>query len=168
MTISNAGTVYIETSVVSYLTARAPRELLAAAWQAATIDLWDEHRSRYQLFTSELTRQEASRGDATAAAKRLAALEGIRTLPYTDAVESLVDILIENNAVPEGSRNDAVHIAEAAVHSIDFLLTWNFRHLANAGAQRLIRTLCEGAGYSSPEVCTPFAMMGLMGEIDDG
>ena len=63
MTISNAGTVYIETSVVSYLTARAPRELLAAAWQAATIDLWDEHRSRYQLFTSQLTLDEASQGD---------------------------------------------------------------------------------------------------------
>ena len=95
-------------------------------------------------------------------------MEGIRTLPYTDAVENLVDFLIENNAVPEGSRNDAVHIAEASAHGINFVLTWNFRHLANAGAQRLIRTLCEREGYSSPEVCTPFAMMGLMGEIDDG
>ena len=128
MTTSSAGTVYIETSIVSYLTARAPRELLAAAWQAATVDWWDDHRSRYQLFTSELTRQEASRGDATAAARRLAALEGIRTACLTPMrLRVWWKSSSRTTQCRTGSRNDAVHIAEAAVHGIQFVLTWNFR-----------------------------------------
>ena len=168
MTISNAGTVYIETSVVSYLTARAPRELLAAAWQAATIDLWDEHRSRYQLFTSQLTLDEASQGDREASARRLNALQGIPLLPITDAVEQLTNTLIDTRAVPTGSRIDAAHIAVSAIHGIDYLLTWNYRHMANAGTRRLIRALCETHGYSSPEICTPFELIGPIGDIRDG
>ena len=168
MTTNDAGTVYIETSVVSYLTARPARESTATTWQAATINWWDNHRNRFQLFTSELTFQEAARGDSAASARRLAALEGMTVLPYTDAVDRLVDVLTQNRAVPEGSRDDAVHIAEAAVHDIDYLLTWNFRHINNAMAQPRIRALCQQEGYSSPVICTPSDLIRLTGELNDG
>ena len=168
MTTNSAGMVYVETSIISYLTARSPRELLAAAWQAATIDWWDNHRHRFQLFTSELTFQEASRSDRAASARRLAALEGMIVLPYTDAVDRLVAVFTRSSAVPEGSRDDAVHIAEAAVHGIDYLLSWNFRHLNNVVAQPLIRALCDQEGYTSPQICSPFELIGLTGEIIDG
>ena len=168
MTTSSAGTVYIETSIVSYLTARAPRELLAAAWQAATVDWWDDHRSRYQLFTSELTLDEAAQGDKEASTRRLNALQDVPLLPITDAVERLTNALIMERAVPTGSRIDAAHVAVSAIYGIDYLLTWNFRHMANAGIRPLIRALCETHGYSSPEICTPFELMGLIGDIKDG
>lgn len=98
----------------------------------------------------------------------MAALEGMIVLSYTDAVDRLVAVFTQNRAVPEASRDDAVHIAEAAVHGVAYLLSWNFRHLNNPVAQPLIRTLCEQEGYSSPIIFTPFDLAGLTGEIDNG
>lgn len=153
-------TVYIETSVVSYLTARATSNLLAAAWQTATAEWWDTHRSRFDLCTSALTVEEAGRGNQEAAARRLEALGGISMLPITEAVAALSDAIISGRALPPSAQNDAIHIAVSAVHGIDYLLTWNFRHLANAETRPLIREVCEQKGYNSPEICTPSELMG--------
>ena len=153
-------TVYIETSVVSYLTARATSNLLAAAWQTATAEWWDTHRSRFDLCTSALTVEEAGRGNQEAAARRLEALGGISMLPITEAVADLSDAIISGRALPPSAQNDAIHIAVSAVHGIDYLLTWNFRHLANAETRPLIREVCEQKGYNSPEICTPSELMG--------
>ena len=153
-------TVYVETSVVSYLTARPASSLLAAAWQAATVEWWDTHRRRFDICTSALTIEEAARGDEEAAARRLEALSGIAMLPVTDDVASLADQLVRNGALPAGAQNDAVHIAVSAVHGVDYLLTWNFRHLANAETKPLVREICEQQGYASPEICTPSELMG--------
>lgn len=153
-------TVYVETSVVSYLTARAASSLLAAAWQTATVEWWDTHRPRFDLCTSALTTEEAERGDPEAAARRLEALSGIAMLPVTDDVASLADQLVQRGALPAGAQNDAVHIAVSAVHGVDYLLTWNFRHLANAETKPLVREVCEQQGYASPEICTPSELMG--------
>ena len=153
-------TVYIETSVVSYLTARATSNLLAAAWQTATAEWWDTHRSRFDLCTSALTVEEAGRGNQEAAARRLEALGGISMLPIMEAVAALSDAIISGRALPPSAQNDAIHIAVSAVHGIDYLLTWNFRHLANAETRPLIREVCEQKGYNSPEICTPSELMG--------
>ena len=160
MTNENTKIVYVETSVVSYLTARATSNLLAAAWQAATAEWWDTHKSRFELCTSALTIEEAGRGSREAAARRLKALGGIAMLPITETAINLADALIRRRVLPGSALNDAVHIAVSAVHGVDYLLTWNFRHLANAETKPLVRELCEVQGYPSPEICTPSELMG--------
>ena len=127
-------TVYIETSVVSYLTARPTSSLLAAAWQKITADWWDADKIRFTICTSALTIEEAGRGDPDAAARRLAALEGVPLLPITDSVAELAKALLDGGALPKNALNDALHIGVPAVYGIRYLLTWNFRHLANAEA----------------------------------
>ena len=160
MTNENAKTVYVETSVVSYLTARATSNLLAAAWQLATAEWWATHRPRFELCTSALTIEEAGRGHQEAAARRLEALSGIAMLPITEPVVTLADALIRRRALPPSAQNDAIHIAVSAVHGVDYLLTWNFRHLANAETRPLVREVCELQEYASPEICTPSELMG--------
>ena len=160
MTSENPKTVYVETSVVSYLTARVASDLLAAAWQTATAEWWDTHKSRFDLCTSALTIEEAGRGDSAAAARRLEALDRIAMLPITEAVATLADALIRRRALPASAQNDASHFAASAVHGVDYLLTWNFRHLANGETRPRVSEVCEQQGYASPEICTPTELMG--------
>ena len=164
MTGEHTKSVYVETSVVSYLTARATRNLLAAAWQTATAEWWDMHRRRFNLHTSALTLEEAGRGNQDAASRRLEVLGGIAVLPITEAVATLADALIPRRALPANAQNDAIHIAVSAVHGVDYLLTWNFRHIANAETRPLIREVCERQGYASPEICTPNELTGVTGD----
>ena len=115
---------------------------------------------RFECCTSALTVEEAGRGHREAAARRLEALDGIAMLRVTEAVIALSDALIRERALPASAQNDAIHIAVSAVHGVDYLLTWNFRHLANAESRPLIREVCERQGYNSPEICTPSELMG--------
>ena len=153
-------TVYIETSVVSYLTARPTSNLLAAAWQKITADWWETHKSGFDVCTSALTIEEAGRGHPQAAARRLEALGGIATLPLTETVIELSTALIHGRALPASAQNDALHISVAAAHGVDYLLTWNFRHLANAETRPIIRSVCARQDYTCPEICTPRELMG--------
>ena len=153
-------TVYVETSVVSYLTARPSGDLLASAWQKITADWWDTQRQRFELYTSDITIEEASKGDPQAASRRLEALDGIPILPLTGQVSGLLVALLEGGALPARSQADALHIAVSAVHGVDYLLTWNFRHLANATSKPIIQDICAQQGYASPEICSPRELMG--------
>ena len=153
-------TVYIETSIISYLTARASRDLLAAAWQKVTIDWWDTQRGRFNLFASDLVIEEAGRGNDLAAARRLKALVGIPLLAITEEVLAFSEALIRAGAIPQKAIGDSLHIALSAVHGIDYLLTWNYRHLDNAEAKPIIRRACMENGYEYPEICTPQELMG--------
>lgn len=157
--------VYIETSVISYLTARQSGDLIVAAWQKATVDWWETQRSRFAVYVSDVVIEEARRGDADAAARRLKALTGIPVLALTDGVVSLARELIKAGAVPAKALDDALHIAIATVHNMDYLLTWNYRHIANAEMKPAIRNICAAKGYICPEICTP---MELMGVVEDG
>ena len=158
-------TAYIETSVVSYLTARPTADLVAAAWQKVTLDWWETRRSRFALYTSEVTLQEAGRGDPDALARRLAALTDVPLLPITNAVDSLANELVRKAVLPARALNDALHVAVAAVHGVDYLLTWNYRHLDNAETKPAVRDTCKRHGYDAPEICTPRE---LMGGVEDG
>jgi predicted nucleic acid-binding protein len=151
--------VYIETSIPSYLTARPSRDVRAAAWQQITSQWWDEARVDYDLFTSELVTVEASAGNPEAAARRLEALRGIAELPIDEEVQELADQLISKGGIPSGAEADALHVAVAAVHRIDYLLTWNFRHIDNAAKKPIIRSICAAAGYSCPEICAPMELL---------
>lgn len=117
-------TVYIETLIVSYLTARPSSDLLAAAWQKVTIDWWDTQRNRFDLFASDIVIEEAARGDDLAAARRLEALIGIPLLAITDEVIALSEALIQAGALPKEAIGDSLHITLSAVHGVDYLLTW--------------------------------------------
>ena len=130
--------LYLETSVISYLTARPSRDLILAAHQQITRDWWDFKRKNFQIFVSQLVIQEAGAGDSEAAQKRLQALENIPLLDLTQEVLALAKALLDDGILPTRAKEDALHLAAAAVHKMDFLLTWNCRHIANPDILRRI------------------------------
>ena len=155
-------TVYIETSVVSHLTARRTNDMFVVAQQIATTEWWNTQSTHFELCTSAVTIEEAERVHPEAVARRLDALDGMTLLPITDAVGALADALIHRQALPLPSNalNDAFHIAVSAVHNIAYLLTWKFHHIANTATMSHIDEVCEQYGYRSPVICTPSELMG--------
>ena len=146
---------------LSYLTARPSSDLLAAAWQKATIDWWDTQKSRFDLFVSSIVIEEAERGDDIAVARRLKALAGFPLLAITDEVISFSEALIREGALLKKAIGDSLHIALSAVHGIDYLLTWNYRHIDNAETKPIFRRVCLSNRYKYPEICTPQELMGV-------
>ncbi len=157
--------VYIETSIASYLTARPSRDLRAAAWQQTTLQWWTQERPSYELFTSELVLAEARAGDVEAAGRRAAILNDVPLLAMTDESKELAARLLADGGLPAQAEADALHIAVASVHGMDYLLTWNCRHIDNAATKPVIRSICAIAGYACPEICTPLEL--LSGEVED-
>ena len=147
-------TVYLETTIVSYLTARRSRDVVLAAHQALTRDWW-RGRTAYQLRVSQLVIDEAAVGDPLLRARRLRALQGISVLPLTDAATRLARELVRKGALPEKATVDAFHIGVAAAHEVAYLLTWNCKHLANATMRSTIEAVCRSEGLSPPIICTP-------------
>jgi predicted nucleic acid-binding protein len=152
--------VYIETSVISYLVARPSRSIMTEACQLATKQWWDNRRSQFELFTSELVLAEAGQGDPDAARRRKEELKNIPDLEVTNSAVTLARTLVDQRALPREAMDDALHLAVAAVHGVDYLLTWNCRHLDNAEMKPLMRSVCAIAGYRCPEICTPQELMG--------
>ena len=152
-------TVYIETSVVSYLTARPSRDVVIAAYQQITRDWWDNARDSFELVASELVLAEAGAGDPDAAKHRLAALDAITLLAATEDAAELAQRLLDLGAVPRNAADDAAHIAIAVAHGVDYLVTWNFRHIANAAMRSRIDRICRQAGYNPTTICTPNELM---------
>lgn len=146
--------VYVETSILSYLTAYPSRDLILAAHQQITVEWWRQ-RDRFDLFVSDAVLLEAARGDHAAAARRIAAAEGLAVLSATLEAQSLASALLQSTAMPRNAAIDAAHVALAAVHGADFLLTWNCTHIANAITRPLIERVCRTNGYQPPVICTP-------------
>ena len=151
-------TVYIETSVVSYLTSRPSRDLVLAAHQQLTREWW-EKRSRFDLFISELVLREMSLGDLDAAARRLEAVQGIAVVALSDEATNLARTFVERGPIPEKALADALHISLSVLSGIDYLLTWNCSHIANAMIRSKIEEVCREAGYDPPVICTPEELM---------
>lgn len=152
--------VYIETSIISYLTARISSDLVVAGQQKITQEWWDNQRFSYQLYTSQLVLDEAKLGDPSATAKRLQALQGIELLEINNEVEPLAKKFIALGAVPPKAMEDASHIAIASVHQMNYLLTWNCKHIANPHLHLIIKQINHQYGYQTPILCT---LMGLLG-----
>ena len=148
-------TVYIETSVVSFLTARPTADLRAAAWRTITAEWWETQRQRFDLRTSEIAIEGIGGGDPAAEARGRAVLSGIPVLPMTEAAVELSDGLLREAALPATAANVALQVALTAVHGVDFLLTWNFRHLDNAENKPVMRSVCARYGHRCPEICAP-------------
>ena len=147
--------VYIETTIVSYLTARPNRDVVIAGHQQVTHDWWETRREKYELCVSQLVVGEAAAGDSQAAQDRLAVLRPMTILETTAAALELAKVLIQRGALPAKAADDALHIAVAAVHAVSYLLTWNCRHLANATMRPMIESVCAAKGYRAPIICTP-------------
>ena len=152
-------TVYLETTIVSYLTARPSRDLVNAARQELTWEWWEKRRHDFELFASGIVVLEASAGDPQAAGRRLALLEEVSLLETTEKAVELASELAQRCSLPENASDDALHLATAAVHGMDFLLTWNCKHLANAELVASFETFLLEKEYTSPVVCTPDALL---------
>ena len=152
-------TVYVETSIVSYLAARPSRDLVTAARQQVTAEWWTSRRKAFRLHVSELVVQEAADGDADAAERRLSLLAGIPVLAATAEALELAKAFVDNRIVPTSAEADALHIAIAATSGIEYLLTWNCRHIANAQIRARIERFARLRGLEPPILCTPDELM---------
>jgi predicted nucleic acid-binding protein len=152
-----ARTIYLETSVIGYATARDVRDTLINSRLELTRRWLAQARSAtgWQLYVSDVVVREISAGDPTAAGERRQQIEELEILEITDAVGALSEQLLLTNAVPEKAKEDALHIALTAVHGIEFLVTWNCTHIANATMRRAIEKVCKDAGYEPSIICTP-------------
>jgi predicted nucleic acid-binding protein len=152
--------LYLETSVVSYLTARPSSDIITAARQLLTDRWWSLRRANFEILVSELVLEEAARGDAAAAARRLAVLAAIPILGITPAAAELAETIVRAHLLPASAFPDALHIAVASVHAVEYLLTWNCSHIANAELLPRVTILVEDTGLSMPFVCTPEELLG--------
>lgn len=147
--------VYVETSVVSYLTTAQSRDIVIAGRQQVTQEWWATAAGRFELVISELVRQEAATGHHDEALFRLAGVAALATVAVSAVTTRLAEALVDAGAVPRPGAQDAVHIAIAAVRQIPFLVTWNLHHIANATARRQIGAVCRASGIDAPVLCTP-------------
>lgn len=153
--------VYIETTIPSYLTAWPSRDIVRAAHQQLTREWWDQRRGAFSLHVSQIVLDEAGAGNAEAAAERLKTLAGIPLLTVPDETGDLASLIMQRARLPEKAATDALHIAVAAWHGMDFLMTWNCTHINNAQLLPLIERTCREAGCSCPVICTPEELMML-------
>ncbi|MSR58547.1 MAG: PIN domain-containing protein [Planctomycetaceae bacterium] len=152
-------TVYIETSIVSYLRQRPSSQVVMAARQLLTHQWWDDERGNYELVTSQFVLDEASAGDPVLAAERLQSLDGIPLLPRDPQIGVIANEIMSRAILPPKASMDALHIAVVAHHRIQYLLTWNCKHIANAKFLPRIHDLLLDLGYPIPIICTPEEMV---------
>ena len=151
--------VYIETSVVSYLTARPSKNIVTTGHQVVTRDFWEQLHVE-NVFISELVLQEVAKGDKLAAEIRLNAIKNFKELEIDDECKELAKVLIVTKAIPKEFPEDALHIAVASVHEIDVIATWNFKHINNPVTRNKIREVVESKSYKCPEICSPEEFLG--------
>jgi predicted nucleic acid-binding protein len=147
--------LYVETSVISYLTARPSRDVIAFAHQELTREWWQSAVSEFELYASRLVVAEAQLGNPDAAAARLSVLEPVTLLSETPESRALASKLLAAGGLPKKAASDALHIAIATVHGMDYLVTWNCKHIANARMLRFVMETCRAAGLDPPVICTP-------------
>ncbi len=152
--------VYLETSVIGYLTSRPSRDLIVAANQQITQEWWQVYHQNFDLFISQLVIQEAGAGDEHAAERRLQVIANIPLLVLSEEAVALAEKLVKDGPMPKKAVEDALHIAVATLNGMDYLLTWNFKHIANATMRYKIERICRLAGYEPPIICTPQELLG--------
>ena len=147
--------VYIETTVVSYLTAKPSRDIMVVGHQEATRELWPELSTKYETYVSALVYEEARRGNPDQARVRLAAIKPFPMLDIDEEARTLAEKIIAKRGIPAEYPEDALHIAVAAVNGIEVVITWNIGHLNNPFTRKMVRQIVEVEGYGCPEICSP-------------
>lgn len=150
-----AAPTYLDSNVISYLTARPSRDVVSLAHQQVTRDWWDRQRHNFELHISELVAFEIGRGDPAAAQARLEFVRDLPVLRITPEARVLADRIFRATTLPDKASSDALHVAMAAVNGMDFLLTWNCTHIANGVVLKIVNKVCRDSGYEPPIVCTP-------------
>ena len=158
--------VYLETSFISMLTSRPTAFVTTAGMQQFSILWWEKCRDKFQLFVSDLVYDEISRGDSDAIARRLQAIEDVSVLEMNEATRHLADEIVRHHGIPRKAIGDAGHVACATVHGIDYILTWNCRHIANEFRKPLIEKLIQDKGYRPPVLTTPQTLLGEHYDLD--
>ncbi|MBW4694827.1 MAG: type II toxin-antitoxin system VapC family toxin [Lyngbya sp. HA4199-MV5] len=153
-------TVYIETSILGYLTARPSRDLVVAANVEITREWWDTRRSAFQLYSSQAVLKETSQGDPEIASRQIEIISSLALLDLNQSALDLAEQFLERSSLPAKADVDAIHIAAATVHGMDYLLTWNCKHIANAQIQRKLAEISLDLGYELPILCTPYELLG--------
>ena len=151
--------VYIETTVVSYLAARLSRNATIAARQQATRQFWHEHADRFDFITSDAVLDEIEEGDKTLAQRRIHLLRPLTVFETTPTASQLTQALLDSGAVPQSSQTDAKHIAIAAVYNIEYLATWNYKHIVNVHKRQHIEQVCRNNGFRPAIICTPAVLI---------
>jgi predicted nucleic acid-binding protein len=146
---------YLDSNVISYLTARPSRDIVTLAHQQLTREWWERQRHRFDLHISELVVFEIGRGDPAAARSRLEFIRDLPVLRITPPARVLADRIFRATTLPDKAASDALHLALAAVNGMDFLLTWNCTHIANGVVLKVVNAICRESGYDPPIVCTP-------------
>lgn len=157
--MANKPTIYVETTIPSFLTARPSGDLIAAGEQETTRKWWETRRGDFNLFVSDLVLAEAARGDAAAAQRRLEVLKALPLLAADDEVGALTGDILKSGVIPAKAAADAAHVALAARHGMDMLMTWNCKHIANAELLFRMAEVVARAGYRLPVICTPLELM---------
>ena len=152
--------VYIETTIPSYVTALPAKNVIIAGKQETSRQWWEEKKEHFELFISPFVIEEAEKGDADMSALRIGLINDVPILAVDDTVTDIARAILAKNIIPEKAATDASHIAIATRHGMDFLLTWNCTHIANAQILRFIRKEVENFGYELPIICTPDELMG--------
>ena len=148
-------TVYIETSIIGHLTTRPSRNVIMAGHQEATRIWWESHRDRYDIWISQVVVRESQAGDKQAAEERMKILAPLRTLEILQLDLDLAERLLEAGALPAKAAEDALHVAIAATNKLNYLLTWNLKHINNPATKPLIEKTIRESGYRPPVICTP-------------
>jgi predicted nucleic acid-binding protein len=153
-------TVYIETSILGYLTARPSRDIIVSANIEITREWWNIRRTNFQLYSSQAVVKETSQGDTAVASQRLEIISNLSLLDLNQSVLDLAEQFLKRSNLPAKADVDAIHIAVATVHGMDYLLTWNCKHIANAQIQRKLAEISINSGYELPILCTPYELLG--------
>jgi predicted nucleic acid-binding protein len=160
-------TIYLETTVVGNIAGRIHPNPAVASRQHKTWHWWATAKNDYQIVISQLVIDECLAGDPTAAQERLDEVDSLDRLDVTNEARNLANALMTAGAIPESEPRDALHVAIAAAHGVQYLVTWNFKHIANATLRGRINEVCRDNGYEPPIICTPEELAGISDEPND-
>lgn len=158
--ITEMDSVYIETSIVSYMTASPSSDPATAVLQDQAKRWMDEQSALYEVVTSQLVIDEATMGDPDAASRRLEILDGIPVLPVNPDADTVANEIVSRSMMPVSARIDALHVATAALGSVQYLLTQNCKHIANAHELPRVYSLLDELGLGGMLICTPIEFLG--------
>lgn len=152
-------TLYLESTIPSYYAARPSKDLVILTHQHLTREWWDTRLDRYEVFVSEIVHDEILRGDSGAARRRAQVIESFSTLDVSDEAERLAQAYLSELLLPQNALADALHLAVASINEVDYLLTWNCRHIARGSVKRKLPDINAARGLVSPTICTPEELM---------
>ena len=157
--VAEKPTVYVETTVVSYLTSRPSNDAVISSRQQVTQQLWNEYFDNFDFMVSVIVISEIEQGDAKEAERRLNAVANLTALQTSSISDALAQELIDTRAMPHNSPQDAQHIAIATVHNLDYLVSWNYKHIVNENKRQHIDRVCLSMGFEPTTVCTPIELI---------